>query len=66
MKTIILAVGLKMIQLSLKNRSNVLPKQGELNAYLHTGFWQCMDTIRDESMLEELWQTGKAPWKVWE
>jgi glucose-1-phosphate cytidylyltransferase len=38
---------------------------GELKAYLHDGFWQCMDTIRDRNVLEELWQTDKAPWKVW-
>lgn len=41
-------------------------KAGELKAYLHDGFWQCMDTIRDKNILEELWQTGNAPWKVWE
>lgn len=39
---------------------------GELKAYLHDGFWQCMDTMRDKNILEELWQTQKAPWKVWE
>lgn len=39
---------------------------GELKAYLHDGFWQCMDTIRDKNILEELWQIQKAPWKVWE
>lgn len=39
---------------------------GELKAYLHDGFWQCMDTLRDKNILEELWQTKKAPWKVWE
>ncbi|CAG0969516.1 MAG: glucose-1-phosphate cytidylyltransferase [Candidatus Methanoperedens sp.] len=38
----------------------------ELKAYLHDGFWQCMDTARDKNVLEELWQTGKARWKVWE
>jgi glucose-1-phosphate cytidylyltransferase len=40
-------------------------KLGQLNAYRHTGFWQCMDTMRDKEKLEALWQTGKAPWKVW-
>jgi glucose-1-phosphate cytidylyltransferase len=35
-------------------------------AYRHTSFWQCMDTLRDKKLLEELWQTGKAPWKIWE
>ncbi|VVB88588.1 Bifunctional protein GlmU [uncultured archaeon] len=41
-------------------------RAGELKAYLHDGFWQCMDTMRDKNILEELWQTQKAPWKVWE
>lgn len=39
-----------------------LAKQGELSAYRHTGFWQPMDTLRDKNLLEELWQSGKAPW----
>jgi len=38
-------------------------RQGELMAYRHDGFWQCMDTKRDRDLLEELWQNGKAPWK---
>jgi glucose-1-phosphate cytidylyltransferase len=42
-----------------------LATQGNLLAYQHTGFWQPMDTLRDKMSLEELWQTGKAPWKVW-
>jgi len=42
-----------------------LASEGELNAYKHHGFWQCMDTLRDKLHLEELWETGKAPWKVW-
>ncbi len=41
-------------------------RSGQLKAYLHDGFWQCMDTVRDKNVLEELWQTGKARWKVWE
>lgn len=41
-------------------------KQNQLMAYKHTGFWQCMDTQRDKQKLEELWASGKAPWKVWE
>ncbi|MFA4955756.1 MAG: glucose-1-phosphate cytidylyltransferase [Candidatus Methanoperedens sp.] len=40
-------------------------RSGQLKAYLHDGFWQCMDTVRDKNVLEELWQTGKARWKVW-
>lgn len=43
-----------------------LAKDGELMAYKHTGFWQPMDTMRDKNLLESLWQSGKAPWKVWE
>ena len=38
----------------------------QLVAYQHAGFWQCMDTLRDKRRLEQLWQTGEAPWKVWE
>ena len=37
--------------------------QGELMAYRHEGFWQCMDTMRDKKMLEDLWNSGQAPWK---
>jgi glucose-1-phosphate cytidylyltransferase len=40
--------------------------EGEMRAYLHTDFWQPMDTMRDRKTLENLWQTGKAPWKVWQ
>jgi len=43
-----------------------IAKQGELMAYTHDGFWQCMDTQRDKNLLEELWTSKKAPWKVWE
>jgi glucose-1-phosphate cytidylyltransferase len=42
-----------------------LAKEGNLAAYQHHGFWQPMDTLRDKIYLEELWQSGKAPWKVW-
>lgn len=38
---------------------------GELNAYKHGGFWQCMDTVRDKQKLEKLWVADKAPWKMW-
>ncbi len=38
---------------------------GQLMAYKHSGFWQPMDTLRDKNLLEDLWQSGKAPWKVW-
>ena len=43
-----------------------LAKSNQLKAYEHAGFWQPMDTLRDKNLLEELWQSGKAPWKVWE
>ncbi|MEJ1958855.1 MAG: glucose-1-phosphate cytidylyltransferase [Nitrosomonadales bacterium] len=42
-----------------------LANSGQLSAYLHSGFWQPMDTLRDKNLLEELWQSGNAPWKVW-
>lgn len=42
-----------------------LAKDGELMAYRHTGFWQCMDTMRDRLVLEALWEKNMAPWKVW-
>jgi len=42
-----------------------LAKEGNLAAYQHHGFWQPMDTLRDKILLEELWQSGQAPWKVW-
>ena len=42
-----------------------LAAQGELMAFWHNGFWQPMDTLRDKNQLEELWQSGKAPWKMW-
>ncbi len=43
-----------------------LAESGQLGAYMHEGFWQCMDTARELKKLEELWQSGKAPWKVWD
>jgi len=42
-----------------------LAKDGQLVAYRHQGFWKPMDTLRDKRELEELWNSGKAPWKVW-
>ncbi|MFJ1262531.1 glucose-1-phosphate cytidylyltransferase [Capnocytophaga canis] len=42
-----------------------LANDGELMAFKHEGFWQPMDTLRDKKLLEELWDSGKAPWKVW-
>ena len=43
-----------------------LASEGQLMAYRHDDFWQCMDTLRDLRLLEGLWSSGKAPWKVWE
>jgi glucose-1-phosphate cytidylyltransferase len=43
-----------------------LAKDGQLMAYKHDGFWQCMDTLRDKHRLETLWNNGDAPWKTWE
>ena len=40
-------------------------KLGQLMAYKHDGFWQCMDTVREKEQLEKLWTAGQAPWKVW-
>ncbi|MCP9848775.1 glucose-1-phosphate cytidylyltransferase [Cyanobium sp. Morenito 9A2] len=42
-----------------------LARRGELEAFQHRGFWRPMDTLRDKTQLEELWASGKAPWKVW-
>jgi len=39
--------------------------EGKLKAFHHEGFWQCMDTYREQQMLESLWQSGEAPWKNW-
>lgn len=40
-------------------------RENQLMAYKHEGFWQCMDTLREKQQLEELWDSGGAPWKVW-
>lgn len=42
-----------------------LAARGQLSAYLHRGFWQPMDTLREKNLLEELWASGRAPWKKW-
>ena len=42
-----------------------LAREGQLQAYRHTSFWQCMDTLREKVLLEDLWEGGRAPWKVW-
>jgi len=43
-----------------------LAKEGQLMAYKHTSYWQCMDTIREKYLLERLWSSGEAPWKIWD
>ena len=43
-----------------------LAEQNQLMSYMHKGFWQCMDNLREKDMLEKLWASGKAPWKVWD
>jgi len=42
-----------------------LVKEGQVSAFVHEGFWHSMDTLRDKRNLEQLWDSGKAPWKVW-
>jgi glucose-1-phosphate cytidylyltransferase len=42
-----------------------LAREGQLMAYRHDSFWQCMDTLRDRKLLEQLWQSGNPPWKTW-
>jgi glucose-1-phosphate cytidylyltransferase len=48
-------------QLPLQTLSSI----SELNAFKHKGFWQCMDTLRDKFVLNDLWEKNVAPWKVW-
>lgn len=48
-----------------KKPLETVAKAGQLMAYKHEGFWQCMDTLREKEMLEKMWASGKAPWKVW-
>lgn len=43
-----------------------LARAGELMAYKHTSFWQCMDTLRERHILETMWQSGRAPWRIWD
>lgn len=44
---------------------NALASEGQMQAFEHKGFWQPMDTLREKNLLEDLWQSGKAPWKLW-
>jgi glucose-1-phosphate cytidylyltransferase len=43
-----------------------LTRRGQLSAYRHNGFWQCLDTLRDKRTLEELWHGSNVPWRIWE
>ena len=43
-----------------------IARDGQLGAYKHTGFWKPMDTVRDKIELEQMWNSGKAPWKIWQ
>ena len=43
-----------------------LVRDGQLMAYRHAGFWSCMDTLKEKNMLDQLWATGQAPWKIWD
>lgn len=48
-----------------KDPLETVAKMGQLMAYKHEGFWQCMDTVREKEHLEQVWASGNAPWKVW-
>ncbi|MES2114952.1 MAG: sugar phosphate nucleotidyltransferase, partial [Pseudomonadota bacterium] len=48
-----------------KEPMETLALENQMDAFFHHGFWQPMDTLRDKIHLEELWQSGKAPWKQW-
>lgn len=45
---------------------NKLASNNQMSAYFHEGFWQPMDTLREKKLLEELWDSGRAPWKIWD
>ena len=49
-----------------KTPLETLAKNGQLMAYKHKDFWHPMDTLRDKNYLEDLWNSGKAPWKTWD
>ena len=48
------------------NALEMLAREGQLAAFRHNGFWQCMDTLRDKRLLESLWHGKEAPWKIWQ
>jgi len=43
-----------------------LAREGQVTGYRHRGFWSCMDTLKEKNMLEDLWNTGRAPWRIWD
>jgi glucose-1-phosphate cytidylyltransferase len=43
-----------------------LAREGQITGYLHTGFWSCMDTLKEKNILENLWNSGEAPWRIWD
>jgi glucose-1-phosphate cytidylyltransferase len=43
-----------------------LSRDGQLHAWCHSGFWQSLDTLRDKQLLNDLWESGKPPWKIWD
>jgi glucose-1-phosphate cytidylyltransferase len=43
-----------------------LVRENQLAAYRHDGFWQPMDTLRDKRLLQDMWESGKAPWRTWD
>lgn len=48
-----------------KDPMNALVAQNQLMSYVHKGYWQCMDTLREKQQIEHLWETNRAPWKLW-
>ncbi len=48
-----------------RDPSERLAREGQMVGYRHYGFWSCMDTLREKNYLEDLWNSGKAPWKIW-
>ena len=49
-----------------KEPMEALVEEKKLAGYVHTGYWQCMDTLREKNQIEQLWNDGNAPWKIWE
>lgn len=49
-----------------KQPLEAIAREGQLKAYKHNDFWQCMDTLRDKNLLEQLWHEERAPWKIWD